>query len=453
MPGPLDLTIHLAPLYMKAVKEDLERVLLQIETLLGAGIGTTQPEWYVNSVTGNDDADGSTPANALKTLTALDARMGFSTIQQYTRVHLSGDFSAETMSIRASSALNGSSTYPLAILGDTVTLRSGTITATANQSPGDASPPQLTDVVVVDWSTAGPGGSSLLLKRLRITAAPGAPGDVGKYCWLKRDDGGGSVTTNFPSQPLDPSSGDLPTGFSLTGLSSPPYDYVVEDLTQVGAFVHNPLFLTRVNVSGIATTGSDVLIQASGGFLNRMVLFDGCDIGSIISTTGFPGFFGCRMDSPDLFGVGAFISGCLIDNGPITNSARQTFLAGNTLAIGNNLYQGSELGASSSFCGILIGGASCFDAPGAAVLLEIGSTMHAFGGILGGTLNGTGNSIGTKVGSNSAFSYDLTKSNVPTITGTTEVQVGSTVTTWAAIDAAGGLIEIIPPTLARVLRK
>jgi len=451
MPGPLDLTIHLPPLFMKAVKEDLERVLHQIETLLGAGIGTTQAEWHVNSVTGDDNADGAAPSSALRTLTALDARMGFSTIQQYTRVYLSGDFSSETMSIRASSALNGSAAYPLAIFGSPVTLRTGTITSTANQAVGDALPPQITDPTVTDWGTAGPGSSSLIRKRLRITA--GAPGDIGKYCWLKRDDGAGSVTTSFPSQPLDPSSGDLPSGISLTGLASPPYDYVVEELTQVGAFVHSSLFLTRVNVSGIATSGSDVLVQASGGFLNRMLVFDGCDISSIISTNGFPAFFGCRMDSPDVFGVGAFVSGCLIDNGPITNSARQLFLAGNTLAIDNNLYQGSELGASSSFCGILIGGASCFNAPGAAVLLEIGSTMHAFGGIIGGTLNGTGNAIGAKIGSNSAFSYDLTKSNIPTITGTTEVQVGSTLTTWAAIDAAGGLIETAPPTLARVVRK
>lgn len=79
MPGPLSLTCHLAPLFKSALKDDIERVLVHIENLLGVGLGTTQPEWYVNSVTGNDDADATTPATALKTLAALDARMGFST--------------------------------------------------------------------------------------------------------------------------------------------------------------------------------------------------------------------------------------------------------------------------------------------------------------------------------------------------------------------------------------
>jgi len=99
------------------------------------------------------------------------------------------------------------------------------------------------------------------------------------------------------------------------------------------------------------------------------------------------------------------------------------------------------------------GGASAFDAPGNAVDLEIGSTMHAFGGIISGTLYGVGNVTGVKVGTNSTFSYDTTKSVIPSITGTSEVVVGSSITTWAAIDAAGGLIETAPPTLARVVKR
>lgn len=454
MASPLSLTCHLAPLFKSALKDDIERVLAHIEMLLGVGLGTTQPEWYVNSVSGDDDADGSTPATALKTLTALDARMGFSTIQQYTQVHLSGDFSSEALTIRASSAIVSGNPVPLAIFGETTILKSGTITAVANQSVGATSPPQLTDPTVTNWDTAGPEGSSLLRKRLRITAAPTRPADVGKYVWLKRDDGGGAITTSFPSAALDPSSGELPPGIPLNGLASPPYDYVVEELVRVGGFVHSPMFLTRVNVMGVAGPGSsDTIIQANGGFLDRMIVFDGCDISFRMATTGFPGFFGCRMEGPDFFGVGGFISGCLIDNGPVSNSGRQLFLAGNTIAIDNSLYMGSELGASSSFCGIIAGGASCYNAPGTAVQLEIGTTIHAFGGLFNGTLHGTGNILGVDVGTNSAFSYDTAKSSVPTITGTDEVKVGSTITTWAAIDATSGFIELTPPTLARVVKK
>lgn len=455
MPRPLDLNIHLAPLFKGALKVELERVLNQIELLLGAGHGVTQPEWYVNSVTGDDSNDGETPATALKTLAELNSRMGFSIIQQYTRVYLEGDFSAEPLMVRVSSELDGSgNAYPLAIFGVATTLHSGTITATANQSVGAASPPQITDGGVADWTTAGPGGTSLIGKRLRITAAPNDAGDLGKYVWLKRDDGGGACTTSFASAPIDPASGALPGSISLTGLASPPYDYVVEELPQIQTFVHSPLFLTRVNVVGLSgPPGVDCLVQATGGFLGRMLIFDGCDIKNIVSTTAFPGFFGCRMESPDFFGVGGFVSGCLIDNGPITSSARQLFLAGNTLAQGNSLYQGSDLGASSSFCGIIVGGASCYDSPGTGVALEIGSSLHCYGGLFHGNLHGTGNTVGVDVGTNSAFLYDKSKSNYPTITGTTEVIVGSTSTTWAAIDAAGGLIETTPPTLARVLRK
>lgn len=453
---PLDLTIHLAPLFKGALKTELERVFGELETFLGSGHGITQPAWYVDSVNGNDENDGSSSATALKTLAELDARMGFATIRQYTEVHLAGDFSTEALFLRVSSDLDPSgNAYPLAILGTPTVLRTGTISATANQSIGAASPPQLTDVTVADWNTAGPGGTSLIRKRLRITAAPGDPSDVGKYVWLKRDDGGGACTTSFASQPIDPTSGQLPTTLSGTGLSSPPYDYVVEDLPRVGGIAHSPLFLTRVNIRGIAgpASGTDCLVQASGGFLNRMMVFDGCDVNCIVSTTAFPGFFGCRLDSPDFFGVGSFVSGCLIDNGPITNSSRQLFLAANTLSQGNSLYQGSDLASSSSFCGLIVGGASCYDSPGTGVLLEIGSCMHCFGGLFNGTLNGTGNAVGAEIGTNSALIYDTNKSNYPTITGTTEVIVGSTSTTWAAIDGAGGLIETAPPTLARVVRK
>lgn len=454
MPGPLSLTCHLAPLFKSALKDDIERVLEHIENLLGVGLGTTQPEWYVNSATGNDDADATTPATALKTLAALDARMGFSTIRQYTQVHLSGDFSTEALVLRASSSIASGVPVPLAIFGESTVLRTGTITATANQTVGAALPPQLTDPSVTNWDTAGPGGSSLLRKRLRITAAPAQPSDVGKYVWLKRDDGGGAVTTSFPSSAIDPTSGDLPSGISLTGLSTPPYDYVVEELVKIGGVAHSPMFLTRVNIIGIEGSGAtDTIIEANAGFINRLILFDGCNIKFTLATMGFPGFFGCRLEGPDFFGVGSFISGCLIDDGPITNSSRQLFLAGNTLAIGNSLYMGSELGASSSFCGIIAGGASCYDAPGTAVQLEIGSTVHAFGGLFNGTLHGTGNAMGMDVGTNSAFSYDTNKSTIPTLTGATEVRVGTTPTTWAAIDATNGLIELAPPTLARVVKK
>ncbi len=455
MPGPLELTCGGAPLFQEALKQDLERVLGQIEIALGIGIGTTQPEWYVNSATGDDTADGATAATALKTLAALDDRMGFCTIRQYTQIHLSGDFSNEGLVLRSSSGIGpGGTPIPIAIFGETTTLATGTITAVANQTVGAAGAPQLTDPTVTNWDTAGPGGSSLLRKRLQITAAPGRPEDVGKYVWLKQDAGGGAVVTSFPSSPIDPSSGALPSGVSLTGLSVPPYDYVVEDLTKIGGVAHSPPFLTRVNIVNIEGSGvTDTIIEANAGFINRLIVFDGCNIKFTLATMGFPGFFGCRLESPDFFGVGAFVSGCLIDDGPITNSSRQLFLAGNTMAIGNSLYMGSELGAASSFCGIIAGGASCYDAPGTAVQLEIGSTLHAFGGLFNGTLHGTGNNMGVDVGTNSALSYDTAKSTAPTITGVTEVRVGTTLTTWAAIDATGGFIETAPPTLARVVKK
>lgn len=414
---------------------------------LGEGEGITQDAWYVDSVSGSDANSGANAGEALKTLAELDRRLGAGTIEQPTLITLAGDFSSEVLVLRCNSGFGGASgILPLGIEGVTTQLATGTITATANQTIGDPSPPQLTDPGVADWTP-------YLTKRLRITAAPNNPSDVGKIVWLKRDDGAGAVTTSYAVEHLDPLNDQSLPSADLSGLPLPPYDYVVEDLVPVAAILHAPTVLTRVNVCNVALdTGTDTTTEALGGFFSNLLVLSGCNIEGQIVTSGFPAFWGCRATGPDLFGTGAFLVSCLIDDGPLSSSARQLFLAGGTMAIENSLYLGSPFGASSSFAGLIAGGAACYDSPGPGVVLELGTTMHAFGGLIAGSLSGTGNLTGCDVGTNSTFSYDTFKSAPPTITGATEVVVGSAATTWAAIDAAGGQIETVPPTLARVVK-
>lgn len=270
--------------------------------------------------------------------------------------------------------------------------------------------------------------------------------------WLKRDEGAGVVSTSYPQMLDDPMNNTIsfPT---MGGLVDPPYDYVVEELVRVGGVSHGPNGPARLNIQNIGGPGLGIpsLMQANGGFPDKVVSFSGCDLEFHMMTNGIIAALGCRLLDLSSFGTLAIILSSLVDGGPIQNSMRQLFLGGNTLSISNNLYVGSTLASSSAFCGLIFDGASAFDAPGDAVDLQIGSTMHGFGGGMSGTLHGTGNLTGCKVGPNSTFSYDTAKS-LPDITGATEVLVGSVATTWAAIDGAGGLIELAPPTLARVVR-
>jgi len=289
------------------LRRDLERVLQALEASTGAGYGIIQPEWYVNSETGDDLNDGATASTPLKTLAELDARMGIGIVMQPTLVRLIGDFRTELLSIRVSSAFedNLDLLHPLGVVGEPTVLKTGIITAVADQAYGASAPPSVTDVAVSDWTTAGPGGTSLLGKRLRITAAPNDPNDVDKVMWLKRDETGGKVSTSWPSKLSDPfiNTVSLPdTG----GLTNPPYTYVVEELVRVGGVVHSPLTVTRVNVQNIGgpNLGLQTTLQVNGGFLDKVLAFDGCDLEFKMITEGALVTSGCRVSD-----VGASTTG------------------------------------------------------------------------------------------------------------------------------------------------
>ena len=435
------------------LRKDLDPLLQALDSRIGGGAGITQSHWYVDSVNGNDKETGNSPSTALKTLASLDDKLGQGTVHQPTQVFLSGDFSNQILTIRAASEIDPTTglPWPLVITGiPTATLRVGTITATSNQTIPAAGPPRLRDATVVDWNTAGPHGTSLINKRLRIIGAPFNPSDVGRTVWLIRDEGAGAVSTSFPSTVIDPLDPMFPSPNS-SGLVSPPYTYAVEELVGIGGLSHFPSRPARFVLKDMKDGWVGVaLLQASGGFYFDVALFINSDLGSCL-TDSFPYAAGCRLHDAQVLGTGAILQACFVD-GPIQNSTSQLFLTTNTLAVGSALYQGNTFASSMSFCGLMWGGASCFDAPGPAVELAMGSGMHAFGSIGGGSLHGNGNGIGMLVKPNSWFSYDLSKSTVPTITGVVEVQVGSVATTWAAIDLAGGLIELAPPTLARVIK-
>jgi len=433
------------------LRKDIDPLLQAIDSRMGGGVGITQNRWFIDSIHGDDRKSGVSPSAALKTLAALDDRFGQGIIHQPTQVFLFGDFSDQILSIRSASALDPVTglPWPLVITGmPTEVLLTGVITVTANQAIPSPAPPRLTDVAVANWATAGPGGSSLIGKRLRITQAPNDPLDVGRTVWLVRDEGGGDVSTSFPSAVINVLDSGFPAS-NTSGLLSPPYTYVVEELLEIQGLSYCPVRPARFVVQDIRSPGP-TLLQANGGFYYDVVVFVNGQPGACI-VNSFPLASGCWLTDAQILGTGAILQACFVD-GPIQNSTHQLFLATNTMAIGSALYQTNAFASSPSFCGLLGGGASCFDAPGAAVEISTGSSMHAFGSLFGGTLYGNGNGVGVSVKPNSSFSYDLVKSTLPTITGTVEVQVGTVATTWAAIDATDGLIELTPPSLARVIK-
>jgi hypothetical protein len=137
-----------------------------------------QSTWYIDpaSVTSSDDNDGATAATALSTWQELVERLGGTSrkilLTQSVTVHILSDLPEVLRGdITLEDGGSAGSATQLFVLGAVQsTLFSGTITNVQAEDTATGQEAQITVAGVGDWSTAGPGGTSLVGKRLRRTS-------------------------------------------------------------------------------------------------------------------------------------------------------------------------------------------------------------------------------------------------------------------------------------------
>ena len=150
-----------------------------------ANVWLTQAAWHIDSAIGNDENPGNahTTGGALATPEELARRLSLgSTLQQSTAVYIWSNGAKLVLNLR------GISGTVLRILGQsTAQLYSGVLTAKTDLAPTAAphgQPQEVQAGAIGDWSTAGPGATSLVGARLRLTS--GAPGVVAATSWVAK---------------------------------------------------------------------------------------------------------------------------------------------------------------------------------------------------------------------------------------------------------------------------
>lgn len=175
----------------------------------------TQPTWYVNAATGNDAADGATPATALRTLAELYRRTAWRVIPTSVPsvlFYLSGDFGFEPLVLKL---VRQAQSTIIRVIGATTVDDAGTITGWQAEVATTNTRRQLTDASQDFTAHVG--------KRIRLTSGAYA----GYVTWITSLGGGPTVANigkfNWPQVGADPAIGDA---------------YVIESMTtKVGAII------------------------------------------------------------------------------------------------------------------------------------------------------------------------------------------------------------------------
>lgn len=177
--------------------------------------------WHINSVTGNDENEGSTGITALKTPEELARRWGDGPVIQTTdpnlciNLFIDSDITAPNQLVLR--PIFGPDTA-LRIFGGVTPVRTGIVTGYASQVPGTNTPAQLDDAAFV--------GAWELGERLRITS-PGP--SFNATCQIQNDLGGGSCNVSIPAYADESTFTTVPTALlPLVGDS-----YAVEHLRKI----------------------------------------------------------------------------------------------------------------------------------------------------------------------------------------------------------------------------
>jgi hypothetical protein len=228
---------------------------------------TSQADWYIDPVAGNDTAAGTIGA-PLKTLTEWANRMGQFTIEITMRVHVLSDLNATDQPM---GPINIGASGDLSILGTPVAVQSGTFDTVTTAVPATNTPWSAHDATVT-WATAIANGYRIL-----FTAGPSAGG----YCWPVLDQGAGRVRLSWPMT-ADPTL----TPYGQSQLNVTANTYTLQKLTHLNIF--------------------SLRIANSGTSLESFRIVD-CDLGSATAPAGVCSlgdeFFGSSLYACQLQGA------------------------------------------------------------------------------------------------------------------------------------------------------
>lgn len=190
-------------------------------------IWSTQSEWYVDPIDGEDANAGDTSASPIQTMGELSRRVGTSQIKQSTRVFIQNDIPSDDPFVMSGAIVDGAA---VRFIGNNpTTLASGTFSAVTNLVTGTTRPS--VTVTGFDWNP-------FLGKRVRITASGTATVDT--IFWVEEVDSG-DATHAFVSTPyFSDTDSSLFPAFGVETLSAGD-SFVVEELTKMGPLAIDPL--------------------------------------------------------------------------------------------------------------------------------------------------------------------------------------------------------------------
>lgn len=395
------------------------------------------PDVYVDPATGSDDNDGLTPATALATLGEYAQRMGNGIPAVSQTVNILGDLTEDVdlrVRVPADVTLQGQRTV---LFSGTVTSATALDTSTSPVTRGE-----VTDAGVV-WTSAGPGGTSLVGKMIVLTGGAHA----GKISFILEDQGGGSGTfnTNTFIDPLTfatgfPSAGDTFDVVDLTKITGV-FKVQNDAIAGQGGTVHlQDIELTNVGGAAFYITGGFSAFNCILGgtthaseikhsdFQFNGVLFTARSVA--YTECGTTGHFGCSFrDSRTIvtncsagFGlnnVAQYVSGGVQGTSPsfATGHGGRIDIAGGSLGVYDQV-------ASSTVIDI---------APGSRCRVRSSGLIWSIGQTAGIGCDIDSNGMASwQTGSVASDGYDFDVSG-PAV----EFDVGGTTTTAAALGAAG----------------
>lgn len=392
--------------------------------VFGTGPFLEQAEWYINADTGSDSNDGKTSGTALASWAELARRWGPDPIlPQTTDIFIETDL-AEDIFVQGTVYLEGQSF--LRIFGSVAeTLYSGSITAKTDLDAASNQPSEITDAAVGDWDTAGPGGTSLIGHRIRLTSGASA----GAVAWLAKR----LAATTARTSPFGTQNTAIvpPQFFSFLVDPGVGDSYSVERLTTVQG-VRLPV--SRIEDNALQTTPSAALLEdvdvlpdnrssfISGG--DKTVMAVRCRIGAFNIVGGTPLFSLCSM------------SASRMDQLPLCRVLTTLWTDSNAINVNvgarshvqferNTLFQAVRVQATAgSHIGTGTEGFAVFDAPGDALSVFETAQVSAQGLIWGDGNTGAGIDVeGTgQVAYASASKPILTGSVGDTVVGDDGVQ-------------------------------
>lgn len=434
---------------------NLKELIENAYNFVGQEGANLQSSWYIDADNGDDNAEGSTQASAVKTFGEVRRRIGNKAIAQPTNFKFLGNFDQTNPVIIA-----GLETDPAAQLtfenGNTITpAYTGTFTSVTaiNRATNQAN--EITDTNLSDeWVNLGyintnadwPTG---VMTRVRITSG----GSAGAVAYPVKDLGSKTARTGpfgipagFNSPPATSSARKkVPAGSDAyvveSGFSRIDVFVLDVNMTPIGAALPGqPQIIVKelelnpsvVNNHHVRSRGEPV----AGG--PPKIIFTGCAVGRLAPVYGGKVAYDfCRVGGSSLT-----IQNSLLQLAGCTVLADVTVLeGGRVVCYADTMWQGAGL---KVFGRARIGDTAIFDAPADAIEIMYGGAIWTeslfavpFGG--GKALYGSGNTgAGVRLHVGSSMAWESNSEASPdlagvTLTGASDSIVAGTTKTWASL--------------------